>query len=53
MKQIKEKKPLEYREDAMSEPRCLVCGEHLNKYGYLYRGKTVCRGCVEYIRSSL
>ena len=52
MEKNREKKLSKYRDDAMTEPVCLVCGERLGKYGYMYRGKTVCRGCIEFIRSN-
>jgi len=52
MDKLKERKQSAYRENAMTEPVCLVCGEQLGKYGYFYRGKTVCRGCIELIRAS-
>ena len=53
MKSINDKKKFEYRENAMTEPVCLVCGEHLEKHGYVYRGRPVCHRCVEYIRSNI
>jgi len=49
-KQI-EKNASPYSEDAMAGAVCLVCGELLGKYGYIYMGKTMCRGCMDYIRS--
>jgi len=52
MKTTNEKNLSNYREDAMTERACLICGEMLGKYGYVYRGKTVCRGCVEFIRKN-
>ena len=46
-----EKKQSGYRENAMTEPKCVVCGEHLANNGYVYKGKVVCRGCVDFLRS--
>ena len=40
-----------YRENSMTDHICTVCGEHLGKLGYVYRGKSLCRECVEHIRS--
>ena len=37
-----------YREDAMTKSVCLICGERLGEY--VYRGKTVCPTCIEFIR---
>jgi len=51
MKKQNEKNASPYREDAMTGVVCLVCGEQLGKCGYIYMGKTVCRGCMNYIRS--
>ena len=44
--------PSLYREDVMTESTCLICGENLKKYGYVYQGKLVCRDCINYIRSN-
>jgi len=49
---LNDKNPSEYREDAMTGSVCLVCGELIGKHGYIYRGKTVCSNCIEFIRSS-
>jgi len=51
MKKQIEKKASPYSEDAMTGAVCLVCGEQLGTYGYIYMGKTICRGCMNYIRS--
>ena len=39
-----------YKEDAMTKPICLICGEHLGEYNY--RGKSVCTACIELIRTN-
>ena len=39
-----------YREDAMMESFCLICGEHVGDY--MYRGKPVCVDCIGWIRSN-
>lgn len=41
-----------YREDAMTEPVCIICGESLGGYGSRYLGKAVCRSCLSYIRAN-
>jgi len=54
MERAKENKPSAYNENAMTETVCLVCGEHIaGKYGYIYRGKAICRGCLDYIRMQI
>jgi len=50
MDTAKEKKPSAYPVNAMADTVCLICGEYIGKYGYVYRGKTVCKECVDYIR---
>jgi len=50
MKKLTEKKPSSYHENAMMDAVCLVCGERMGKYGFVYHGKAVCSGCVDYIR---
>jgi len=49
-KQIK-KKASPYSEDVMNGAVCLVCGEQIGRSGYIYMGKTMCRGCMDYIRT--
>jgi uncharacterized Zn finger protein (UPF0148 family) len=49
MRKLK-KGTLVYHKDAMTEPKCLICGEHLGEYNY--RGKNVCPACIEYIRAN-
>ena len=52
MKKLNNRNPLAYREDAMTGPVCFVCGEQLCGEGYMYRGKAVCRACVDFIRTN-
>ena len=53
MNKITAKKPPAYPENAITDTICLVCGEQIGKYGYIYRGKTVCKECVDYIRMQI
>ena len=46
----KEKVVISYREDAMTKPVCLICGEHIGDY--VYRGKSVCSECLKYIKTN-
>jgi len=39
-----------YRDDAMKESVCLICGEHIGDY--CYKGKTICTDCMVFIRSN-
>jgi hypothetical protein len=39
-----------YKEDAMTKSKCLICGEHVGEY--VYRGKTICTECMKFIRSN-
>jgi len=52
MDKLNDKNPSQYREDAMTGYVCLVCGEYVGKCDFFFRGKPVCRGCIEYIRSN-
>ena len=52
MKQVHQNDPPLYCEDAMTESVCLICGENLNRYGYVFQGKIVCRDCIDYIRTN-
>ena len=52
MRNCSEKGRAAYSEDAMTRAVCLVCGERLGRYGYIYLGRPVCRGCLDYIRES-
>ena len=51
MNKLNKKTPSVYGADAMTGNNCLVCGEKLDRYSYIYLGKSVCRECVDYIRS--
>ena len=44
------KESLTYKDDEMTRPICLICGEHIG--GYEYRGKAVCHECIRYINEN-